>query len=121
MSAELREIRAILETIVEEKTDEKHIENLSSDELNEHNNVNAETECRADSFEDGSIKIGDLKKQEYSKITFKKFINMFINYSIFKMNMSKILKFITYIDGNGIIQEISFETLKRYMRERMTL
>lgn len=117
VSAELREIRAILETIVEEKTDEKHIENLSSDELNEHNNVNAETECRADSFEDGSIKIGDLKKQEYSKITFKKFINMFINYSIFKMNMSKILKFITYIDGNGIIQEISFETLKRYMRE----
>lgn len=117
VSAELREIRAILETIVEEKTDEKRIENLSSDELNEHNKVNVETECRADPFEDGSIKIENLKKQEYSKITFEKFINMFINYSVFKMNMSKIQDVITVIDGKGIIQGISHVTLKRYMQK----
>lgn len=80
VSAELREIRAILETIVEERTDE----------LNEHNKVNVETECRTATFFEDNLDIEVLKNMEFPEITFKNFIHMFVNYSVFKMNETMI-------------------------------
>lgn len=120
MSMELREIRSMLETLIEEKTDKKYGESSVKDNLKECVTISEKTEGRVDVFFEDNIEGIDLK-EKFPEITLKNFIYMFTSYSRFEMTEEKILNVIgrtertfrRYVDENdyGMLDKQHYEPL----------